>query len=192
MSVTNRGIIRKENDFYPTPAVVIETFLDNYHIGDKGEITKILEPCAGNGNIIKALQERGYTSIKAVELRKEEAENLNNMLGYGNFAIADFLTLNPKHIGDIDVVITNPPFSLAMEFLQKSLEIVKNDGKVILLLRLGFLASRKRFGFMRENPPTEMYVLNQRPSFTGKGTDAQEYAWFVWDKAKEKQKIRVI
>lgn len=192
MSVTNRGTIRKENDFYPTPAVVIETFLDNYHIGDNGEITKILEPCAGNGNIIKALQERGYTSIKAVELRKEEAENLNNMLGYGNFAIADFLTLNPKHIGDIDVVITNPPFSLAMEFLQKSLEIVKDDGKVILLLRLGFLASRKRFGFMRENPPTEMYVLNQRPSFTGKGTDAQEYAWFVWDKAKEKQKIRVI
>ena len=54
------------------------------------------------------------------------------------------------------------------------------------------MASRKRFGFMRENPPTEMYVLNQRPSFTGKGTDAQEYAWFVWDKAKEKQKIQVI
>ena len=119
MSATNRGTIRKENDFYPTPAVVIETLLDNYHIGDKGEITKILEPCAGNGNIIKALQERGYTSIKAVELRKEEAENLNNMLGYGNFAIADFLTLNPKHIGDIDVVITNPPFSLAMEFFTK-------------------------------------------------------------------------
>lgn len=191
MSATNRGAIRKENDFYPTPAVVIETLLDNYHIGDRGG-TKILEPCAGNGNIIKALQERGYTSIKAVELRKEEAENLNNMLGYGNFAIADFLTLNPKHIGDIDVVITNPPFSLAMEFLQKSLEIVKDDGKVIFLLRLGFLASRKRFGFMRENPPTEMYVLNQRPSFTGKGTDAQEYAWFVWDKAKKKQKIQVI
>jgi len=27
-----------------------------------------------------------------------------------------------------------------------------------------------------------MFVLSKRPSFTGKGTDATDYAWFVWDK----------
>lgn len=79
-----------------------------------------------------------------------------------------------------------------MEFLEKSMKIVKKNGKVIMLLRLGFLASEKRFNFMKENPPTDVLVLHKRPSFTGKGTDAQEYAWFVWDKGKKTQTIKII
>lgn len=138
------------------------------------------------------MKERGFTNIKAIEIREEEAEKLDDLVGYGNFAIADFLNMNNVHIGNPDIVITNPPFSLAMEFLTKSLEVTKDDGKVILLLRIGFLASRKRFEFMKDNPPTDMLVLHQRPSFTGHGTDAQEYAWFIWDKSKTEQQIKVI
>lgn len=100
--------------------------------------------------------------------------------------------MSEKHTGRPDVIITNPPFSLAMEILEKSMKIVSEKGKVILLLRLGFLASDKRFDFMRGNPPTDMFVLHKRPSFTGKGTDSQEYGWFVWDKDKQTQSIKII
>ena len=50
---------------------------------------------------------------------------------------------------------------------------------VVMLLRINFLGSKKRYGFWKKNPPQAMYVLSKRPSFTGKGTDATEYAWFV-------------
>ena len=35
-----------------------------------------------------------------------------------------------------------------------------------------------------ENTPTALHVLSKRPSFTGKGTDATDYAWYVWDKTE--------
>lgn len=34
---------------------------------------------------------------------------------------------------------------------------------------------------MRSHTP-DIYVLPNRPSFSGKGTDSIEYAWFVWRK----------
>ena len=34
----------------------------------------------------------------------------------------------------------------------------------------------------KQNSPTSLFVLSKRPSFTGKGTDATDYAWYVWDK----------
>lgn len=39
MSATNRGTVRKENDFYPTPKAVIETFLENYALATRGGAT---------------------------------------------------------------------------------------------------------------------------------------------------------
>ena len=97
-----------------------------------------------------------------------------------------------NNIGLQDVIITNPPFSLAMEFLNKSLAVTTEKGIVIMLLRLGFMASKKRYEFMKENPPTDLYILHKRPSFTGKGTDSQEYAWCIWDKIKSSQTIKII
>ena len=44
---------------------------------------------------------------------------------------------------------------------------------------MNFLGSQKRAAFMRAFPP-DVYGLPRRPSFTGGGTDATEYAWLVW------------
>ena len=73
MSATNRGSERKPCDFYATPVEVVENFLDNYTL-PRGNI---LEPSAGNGNIIVALRNRWINSnITALELREEEEETL--------------------------------------------------------------------------------------------------------------------
>jgi hypothetical protein len=77
----------------------------------------------------------------------------------------------------VDLIITNPPFSIALEFLQKSLTEAQC---VCYLLRLSFLGSKGRKPFWRENTPTHQMVID-RPSFTGNGTDNSEYAWFCWD-----------
>ena len=78
-------------------------------------------------------------------------------------------------------MIGNPPYSLAMEFIDRAMKVYPS-ASVAFLLRLNFAASAGRARFMRESRPS-VYVLPNRPSFTASGkTDSIEYAWFVWDK----------
>lgn len=181
MSATNRGTKRNKSDFYTTPEDVIINLLNHHKLS--GNI--ILEPCAGNGNVSKIIKQT-YPKIQIdqIEIRPEEKKNLQQ---YGNVFIDDFLNWKPKI--KYSTIITNPPYSLAQEFVEKSLKIAD---EVIMLLRLAFLESKKRYEFWQQNPVNYLYILSQRPSFTGKGTDATAYAWFVWNKNTLKQKIKVI
>lgn len=84
----------------------------------------------------------------------------------------------PLHGRRFDVVFGNPPFTLASEFIDESLACSET---VVMLLRLDFLASKKRNAFMQANTPS-IFVIPDWPSFDGQGTDSNEYAWFVWQK----------
>lgn len=188
MSATNRGAVRRESDFYATPLETVYSFLDAYD-GIKPS-DSILEPSAGDGAIIKALRNRGYRNhIDAVELRAEERYAL---LGCADrVRIGDFLKMDKLDF--YDVIIGNPPYSMALEFIEKSLEIIRPGGRVIMLLRTNFLESKTRFQFWKDNPLSGLYCLHKRPSFTGKGTDATSYSWFVWVKSESnEQTIKVI
>lgn len=78
MSATNRGGERKAYDFYATPPETIRSFLANFDGISSGD--RILEPSAGNGQIIKVLRESGYDNrIDAVELRPEERSDLGDL-----------------------------------------------------------------------------------------------------------------
>lgn len=189
----NTATKRRENDYYPTPEAVIENFLVNYMIDPN---KKILEPCAGSGNIIKALQKHGCKNIDAVEIDEDHADELLELLGIGHVAIADFLKIKKRQYPEeqYDIIITNPPYSKAQEFVEKALELVNETGVVIMLLRTAFLESQKRFEFWQkpENKLSALYTLSSRPSFIGKGTDATSYSWFIWDKNTHTQEIKVI
>lgn len=58
MSATNRGCERKAYDFYATPPETVRAFLANFDGISSGD--RILEPSAGNGQIVKVLREGGY------------------------------------------------------------------------------------------------------------------------------------
>lgn len=193
MSATNRGSKRIESDYYATPPEAIRTLLKNYRIAYAGDT--ILEPAAGNGAIINELIHFGYTNnIHAIEIREEEKENLLRVAD--SVGIGDFLKMDLSNT--YDVIIGNPPYSQAQEFINKSLAYLKPGGRLIFLLRTNFLESQKRFKWWQDKPPTRLYVLSKRPSFTGKGTDATSYSWFIWEKSrivndfKRQQEIRVI
>lgn len=84
MSATNRGCERKAYDFYATPPETVRAFLANFDGISAGD--RILEPSAGNGQIVKVLREGGYDNrIDAVELRPEERGALE--------ALADNVTI---------------------------------------------------------------------------------------------------
>lgn len=188
MSATNRGVKRREADFYATPIETVRTFLNAY--GGIKESDVILEPSAGNGNIVRALRECGYKNrIDAIEVRSEEYAGLVEICD--NVRICDYLQTPLRET--YDVIIGNPPYSLAMEFIDKGISMLKPGGRLIYLLRTNFLESAKRAAWWQDKLPTGLYVCAKRPSFTGRGTDATSYAWFVWENANEiKQTIRVI
>ncbi len=183
MSSTNRGSNRAKSDFYATPIPVIENLFNHYKIKDGN----ILEPSAGNGNFIKVIKNKYNNHITAIEIRKEEKKILNTYAD--EVIINNFLEWEANK--QFATIIGNPPYSLALEFIKKCFEISNNDTEIIMLLRTAFLESQKRYEFWQKHPVNKLYVLSKRPSFTGKGTDATSYSWFIWDNSG-KQEIKVI
>lgn len=75
------------------------------------------------------------------------------------------------YAGPYDLIITNPPYSLAL---------CAPHGAVVMLLRVNWLGGQERAPWMRLHTPS-LYVSPRRPSFTGAGSAATEYAWMTWD-----------
>lgn len=156
MSATNRGRKRNARDSYQTPKYTIESLLD---VLDLTDVKSFIEPCKGDGNI--------YNMVNVPIKDYAEIEEGRDYLEY-------------KPIQEkFDVLITNPPFTYAQEFIDKSLS---ESDSVWYLLRLNYLGSEKRSEWWYGKEPTHLLVLSARPSFIdGGGTDATEYAWFGWD-----------
>lgn len=145
---------RKAFDTYETPEWAVEALLELIPINTS---LKYMEPCRASGRI--------YGHLPLGSAWGEIREGV------------DYLTTeyNPT-----DVIITNPPYSLAQEFVTKALTESK---AVVMLLRLGFLESMRRYDWWQENPIDHLLTLSKRPSFTEDGkTDGAGYGWFVWDK----------
>lgn len=99
----------------------------------------ILEPSCGEGHISRQLIAHGYEVVSRDLVDR----------GYGE--VADFLFFNNEQWdGDI---ITNPPYALAQEFVEKALQMVQPGHKVAMFLKLTFLAGKSRREMFKNTPP---------------------------------------
>lgn len=168
---------RDEHDFYPTPIELCRAAINLIpaHFVMPNQ-PQILDPGCGNGVWGRAIAER-YPSayITGVELRDVPMPNEYHELHRG-----DFLDLYIP--GRYDLVIGNPPYKFAEQFIRKSFDLLHGPGIVLMLLRLAFLEGQARTkGLWAEHPPRRVAVLGRRPSFTGDGkTDATAYALYLW------------
>lgn len=173
---------RPEADVYPTPSWAVEailnaTLLQPYHK------LRILDPGAGSGVWGAIASTTIRSEVWGVELRPlEPLAEFDEWAGDTNY-----LTWWPAsdEWGNevrFDLVVGNPPYSLAEEFIRHSFELLHPGGQVIFLLRLAFLGGQKRAKHLwSEFPPERVLVLPKRPSFSGNGkTDQIEYAAFYW------------
>lgn len=185
MSATNRGAARVPHDNYATPAWVVHRLLERLSLPPG----LWLEPSAGLGSIIEAVAERRpEVTWNAVELREECAPALQAIERSGRIVappmLCDFRQA-AQLLGAYEVIFTNPPFTLAREFLDLCLAKGRH---VVFLLRLNFLGSEERAQLFRKTPP-DVYVLPNRPSFDGTGgTDATDYAWFHFPPERRRAK----
>lgn len=153
MSSQRKNIRLNDTDFYPTPAWCYE----NLDI-DWTQFRSAHEPCRGDGRIQGFLQSQNIPTTHS-----EITQGL------------DFFEWSDT----TDLILTNPPFSLAQQFIDYSLP---RASTVIMLLRINFLGSVSRHDWWNSNKPDALHILSKRPSFTGTGVDSIDYAWYMWDK----------
>jgi hypothetical protein len=162
------------DDAYMTPPWAVQAILP--HLWHP---TTVLEPSCGDGAILRACRDAWpLATIHGTDIRPEAVASVE-AAGFRATAL-DFLDAIPARFEEPALVITNPPYSYALDFCRYALEVVdQRCGQVAMLLRLAFIASQKRAPFHRRFP-SDVYVLPRRPSFTGGPTDSADYAWFVW------------
>jgi predicted RNA methylase len=169
---------RTPGDFYTTPRETIEAILP--HLPLDGE-PFVLDAGSGAGAIAHAVARRNpRAEVVGIE-RNPELVAKAREAGVHNaeFVQGSFLRYSPE-LESPDLIIMNPPFTFAKEFVERALAIIKRGGTVCALLRMNFMGSVGRAEFNRRHP-AEVFVCTRRPSFVASGkTDASDYAWFVW------------
>lgn len=158
------------SDFYPTPPHVTQALLSREAFPGL-----VWEPACGAGHMSEVLKDFGCT-VLSTELRED--------LGYGAVGVNFFAVSGIV----ADHVVTNPPFSLAQEFVEHAKKV--STGKVAMLLRLQFLEGQKRYTLFQDRtfPLKTVYVFSKRVNLALGELDEKTgsqvaYAWFVWDKA---------
>jgi hypothetical protein len=167
-------------DFFPTPPWATRALCEHvlpavWPYPDRFACSA-LDPACGAGHMALALEDY-FRDVSAADI-----------FDYGFASVADFLHPDTyPHGGDdleVDWIITNPPFNLALEFIQKALTIAKRG--VAMLVRMQFLEGEGRFDrlFIRRPPQIVAVFAERVPMHKGRwvinGKSATAYVWLVW------------
>jgi len=159
------GYERHERDVYETPAwvtaaLVAEGFREPY---------AVWEPACGSGKIVRVLDMLGLGQVPVIGTDIET----------GN----DFLTTPAIWC---DCIITNPPYDLATEFIERALAVANiRHGQVMMLLRTDFDHAKSRRHLFADCPAfAKKLVLTRRIRWfedERKASPSFNHAWFIWD-----------
>ena len=136
----------------------------------------ILEPSVGGGAFVRACREV-WPDIQEIHGCDVDggAAGLDDCRRY---YVGDFI--ESESWCKYDLIIGNPPYRHAEEHIRHALTLLAPGGVCAMLLRVGFMGSKKRRAFFADYPVRRMDVLRPRPSFTNGGTDSSEYGVFYW------------
>lgn len=156
---------RPADDFYPTPEVATQLLIQRVGLSER-----IWEPACGDGAISRVLESHGYQVISS-DLYDH---------GYGETGV-DFLKTTVRRA---NVLVTNPPYILAQEFVFHAMDELFCR-KTCLLLKLAFLEGVERSRYLEQTPLEWVYVFRRRLQLTRNGAKMKNsgmiaFAWFVW------------
>lgn len=171
LGATNHSTKKRDiNDYYGTNPDAVKKLLTYERLAGP-----VWEPTAGHHNIVDVLTNLNL-DVVATDLID---------YGYGDRQL-DFLAATAEDVEFTDIIM-NPPYTLANEFVEHALELVKPNNKVVCFLRLAFLEGQARYKkIFKENPPRYIYVFSKRQvcSRTDDWSEpsAVAYCWAVWEK----------
>lgn len=103
--------------------------------------SRILEPSAGLGRILDALEPYRPAEVVAVELAAECARALFEQNRPGvTIKQRDFLTLTPADLGTFDAVAMNPPFTMRSDVrhILHALTFLRPGGRLVAICLAGY------------------------------------------------------
>ena len=141
------------------------------------------EPAANRGHMVAPLREY-FATVEAADVHD-----------YGvGFPVADYL-FGPIPL-PVDWTITNPPFRLAEQFIERGL--ASSDCGVAMIVRAAFLESVGRHErLFMPNPPSYVLQFTERVvmhkgRLAPKGSTATAYAWLIWAPPEADTRLRWI
>jgi hypothetical protein len=162
---------REKDDFYPTWPGATHALLSVEQFDGP-----IWECAAGEGDMSRVLQATGHDVISTDLIDR----------GFGEARIDFLMEWTPRAPN----IVTNPPFGLAREFVDKALELT--TGKVAMFLRLAFLEGLARGEWLPSTPLARVWIMSRRVpmqrgriSEAGDGHGVIAFAWFVWEHGHE-------
>lgn len=170
----NPDAIRHPEDFYATDPLALSMLLLQLCADGVTLNPCVWEPACGTGNLVKVLKTFEY-DVYSTDLVDR---------GYGQGGV-DFLQQKDIWRGDI---LTNPPFKLAEEFVEKGMSLLLEGNKLILFLKIQFLEGQKRKLLFEKYPPKYVYCHSSRQRCCLNGEmdkytqPTQFYAWYIWEK----------
>ena len=169
---------RTENDYYATNPEAVKMLLSAHSFKGK----KILEPCVGAGHIANILKDYFGEDIVGIDIIDR---------GFIPTITENFLDWKTSE--SFDTIITNPPYSLANEFIIKCMELLEPGGQLAMFLKIQFLEGVKREQLFKKYSPKYLYVFKKRMCVFNNGMEVDPKtgkpwattlcnAWYVWEK----------
>lgn len=126
-----------ENEFYPTPEDLAARMVG---MVDLAKVRSVLEPSAGKGDLLDALEKRIKESYYRYDANKydidciEFSEDLRRLLIGKEHRVIFNNFLKFETLKKYDLILMNPPFSEGDKHLLKALELMKDGGQIVCIL----------------------------------------------------------
>ena len=185
---------RAKDDFYQSSPEIANALFECVKAGIKGnkvyaaglENTVVIDSSAGTGVLLEPFKKVCWYQI-GYDIADRGCENVR---------IQDWFSVDMRELAKEiwfdrhpKIIVQNPPFKLALEFVQHGLELLNKGELLFSLHRIQFLESRERFAKLYGNKqkPKYVFVFANRvtcvaPDVPNKGQGAMCYAWFMWQK----------
>ena len=163
---------RRELDRYYTADPVAAALVQLLHLPAGA---RVVEPSVGGGAWVRALHRHGPDNVHITGVDLDP--DARGLQGCDDAVVGVDWTDPSLDDRTWDWSIGNPPYQDAEAHIRASLRRCHN---VVALLRLAFLETASRVPFWLQYPPRKVWVLAERPSFTGGGTDSAAYGLFWW------------
>lgn len=179
---------------WATRALIEHVIMPNLGVLDpRGHLKsgRVWEPACNRGHMVKPLGEY-FGRVFSSDVHDYSAE------WDGQDRVADFLMHGSEsavieNLG-LHWIITNPPFRLAVQFIQRAFELKPAEG-VAVIVRTSFLEGVERYKTLfSKNPPSIIAQFIERvPMVKGRltatGSTATAYCWLVWMVGEPEQKF---